>query len=62
MDCPKCGKKMLCRDSACINNVTARRYVCPDCKVRLHTTEKQADMYEVNQLLAHKWKRLENVK
>ena len=39
MNCDKCETRMKCIDSACCNNITARRYKCPQCNNQLYSME-----------------------
>ena len=59
MKCDKCEARMKCIDSACYNNITARRYKCPQCDNQLYSIElckiKNVDIkYEVLKRLQHK--------
>ena len=54
MDCPRCGYKMKCTDSACVDNRTGRRYKCTDCDFNIYTLETPVDQFTVNEILAQK--------
>ena len=54
MTCPDCNTRMKCWDSACFDNITARRYKCVKCGKKRYTIEHETDRFEVLSLLNKK--------
>ena len=60
MICNSCNQRMKCIDTACDNNITARRYTCKTCNKTLYTAETKANPQQVLYILNKKKQEWQN--